>query len=93
MRTLMLLAVLALTPVSATAATLGFACDVDKNMCQCKVNRTGDCDAMKKNCADGEIGWCGTDYKGNLSCWCSISLKAAPSTLAPKLLPRQMQRK
>lgn len=91
MRALILFAVLALAPMSAAAATLSFTCNVDKNMCQCKVNTTGDCDAMKKNCSDGKVGWCGTDYKGQLSCWCSMSLKA-PSTLAPKVVPRQMQR-
>jgi hypothetical protein len=91
MRTLILFAVLALMPVPAVAATLNFTCDVDKNLCQCKVNRDGDCDAMKKNCSNGEVGWCGVDYKGALSCWCSMSLKA-PSTLAPKVSPRLMQR-
>ena len=92
MRALILLAVLALMPLSVAAATLNFTCNVEKNLCQCKVNRVGDCDAMKKNCSNGEVGWCGIDYKGALSCWCSMSLKA-PSTLAPKVTPRQMQRR
>ena len=92
MRALILFAVLALMPTSAAAATLSFTCNVDKNMCQCKVNTLGDCDAMKKNCSKGEVGWCGVDYKGALSCWCSMSAKA-PSTLAPKVFPNQMQRR
>jgi hypothetical protein len=91
MRALILFAVLALVSTPASAATLNFTCDVEKDLCQCKVNRTGDCDAMKKNCSNGEVGWCGIDNKGALSCWCSMSLKA-PSRTAPKVIPRQMQR-
>ena len=91
MKALMLFAVLALMSASASAATLSFTCDVEKDLCQCKVNRTGDCDAMKKNCRDGEVGFCGIDNKGALSCWCAMSVKS-PSMLAPKLLPKLMQR-
>ena len=91
MKAFALFAVLALIQAPAAAATLSFTCDVEKDLCQCKVNRVGDCDAMKKNCSNGEVGWCGVDYKGALSCWCSMSVKA-PSTFAPKVFPRQMQR-
>ena len=91
MRSLIVFAVLAVMSAPAPAATFSFTCNVEKNMCQCRVNQDGDCDAMKKNCSDDEIGWCGEDYKGTLSCWCSMSLRA-PSKLAPKLVPRQMQR-
>jgi hypothetical protein len=66
MRLFYAVAAIGLWATAANSAPLSFTCNVAKGLCTCDINWPGDCDAMKKNCSDGKIGWCSA--KGKCSC-------------------------
>ena len=71
---LMAFALAAILPLPGQAASPGnnFTCSLTTKICSCDVNKTGDCDGMKKNCKDGSIGWC-NEINGRNICFCGMS--------------------
>lgn len=59
-------------PSQAASPGANFSCNVTRKICSCDVNKTGDCDGMKKNCKDGSIGWC-NEINGKNICFCGMA--------------------
>ena len=82
------LALLLSSSVASEAAN-SFWCTTIFGFCGCDVNVPRDCDVMKRNCKGGTITTC--DGAGN--CYCPLGVTGLSIGLAPKVLPKFLQRK
>ena len=80
---LFILAAAMLWPAGGSAVEANFWC-APGYLCGCNINKTRDCDLMKKNCQGGTILLC-----SGTACFCVASSNRAIGT-PPKVLPRDL---